>query len=115
MAAREGRFAIIRIPRPPHPPLAAPLAFRIWPGGEVATRAEYAVPSRVARSSAILMGYPSLRNSLPYGEVDVFWPSIVVGAICPPVTPHVVVWMKRTVMFSPRFAAWMVSDAPRAA
>ena len=47
--------------------------------------------------------------------VEVFCPSMVVGAIWPPVIPYVVLFTKITERFSPRFAAWMISDVPIAA
>ena len=37
-------------------------------------------------SSAIFMGWP-MNGERPYGEVELFWPISVVGAIWPPVMP----------------------------
>ena len=51
-----------------------------------ATRSTYTGPSSCATSSAILSGWPML-GSRPCGEVVVFWPMSVVGAIWPPVMP----------------------------
>ena len=44
------------------------------------------------------------------GRVVVFWPTSVVGAICPPVMPYGVV--TKMVIFSPRWAAWTISAVP---
>jgi hypothetical protein len=44
--------------------------------------------------------------------VCVFSPISVVGAICPPVMPYIVLLTKNTASFSPRLAACIVSFRP---
>ena len=56
----------------------------------------------------------SERSAFAGRKVGVFLGGVV-GAICPPVIPYTELFMNMTVMFSPRLAAWMISDVPMAA
>src|SRR5699024_3596495 len=47
--------------------------------------ATYAAPSHKATISDILIGYPKVFGSLPWGVVVVFCPMILVALACPPV------------------------------
>jgi hypothetical protein len=51
------------------------------------TRSTNTGACRLAMISAMPMGKPSLAALRPPGVVTVFWPMMVVGAICPPVMP----------------------------
>jgi len=46
--------------------------------------------------------------------VAVFWPGMVVGAICPPVMAKMVLLTKKHANFSPRLAAWKALLNPMA-
>lgn len=58
-----------------------------------------------AKSCAMGSGYPLSCGSRPSGQVVVFMPSGVVGAICPLVMPKTALLMKMMAIFSPRLHA----------